>query len=211
MSMLAILLSLSLGCGEPQNEPVISMEENQAASTPAEQPAPVEESVVNQEPELTSEDVESQIVQTAVAYITLDEYLQTVSLRHNKPLFVNFWATWCAPCIEEMPHIVELYEKYGKQVDFLVVSCDSFTGTVDTVPGAMKTLKMAFTTRVLKTGDQNKAISSIDADWQGALPTTFVYDVKGKKIKSLVGAQSKEAFEAAIQEALQTVLKVKLD
>ncbi|MGC9329373.1 MAG: TlpA family protein disulfide reductase [Candidatus Hinthialibacter sp.] len=215
MWMPVILLSFALGCGEPKNEPIASTQdiqtEIQTASTPTAPPALEEDPVENQESELASEDIASQAVQTAVADITLDEYLQTVSLRHNKPLFVNFWATWCAPCVEEMPRIVELHQKYGQKVDFLAVSCDGFTGTTDTVPAAMKKLQMAFTTRVLKTDDQNQAISAIDSTWRGAIPATFVYDVKGEKIKSFFGAQSQETFENAIQEALKTVLQVSLD
>ncbi|MCB9198601.1 MAG: TlpA family protein disulfide reductase, partial [Flavobacteriales bacterium] len=40
----------------------------------------------------------------------------------DKPIFLNFWATWCSPCRGEMPSIVELMEKYGDKVDFVLVS-----------------------------------------------------------------------------------------
>jgi thiol-disulfide isomerase/thioredoxin len=40
----------------------------------------------------------------------------------DQPLFVNIWATWCPPCIAELPYIEDLYEQYGKQVRFLLVS-----------------------------------------------------------------------------------------
>lgn len=40
----------------------------------------------------------------------------------DKPIFLNFWATWCSPCRGEMPSIVTLMEKYGDQVDFVLVS-----------------------------------------------------------------------------------------
>lgn len=42
----------------------------------------------------------------------------------GKTVFINFWATWCAPCIAEMPDIHDLYEKVGSEVSFVMVSVD---------------------------------------------------------------------------------------
>ena len=41
---------------------------------------------------------------------------------NNKPIFLNIWATWCPPCIAEMPSIQELFEDYGDKVNFIIVS-----------------------------------------------------------------------------------------
>lgn len=42
----------------------------------------------------------------------------------QKTVFVNFWATWCPPCIAEMPDIHNLYEETGKEVSFVMISVD---------------------------------------------------------------------------------------
>jgi len=42
----------------------------------------------------------------------------------DKVVIVNFWATWCVPCIAEMPSLQELYNDYGERVDFLLVTSD---------------------------------------------------------------------------------------
>lgn len=51
---------------------------------------------------------------------------QTVSLASlkGKPVFLNFWATWCPPCVGEMPDIQRMYAKYGDKVHFVIVNID---------------------------------------------------------------------------------------
>lgn len=41
---------------------------------------------------------------------------------NDKPVFLNIWATWCPPCIAELPSIQELYEDYGDKVNFILIS-----------------------------------------------------------------------------------------
>lgn len=49
---------------------------------------------------------------------------ESVDLRHyrDKPVFLNFWATWCPPCVAELPEIQKAWEKYGTSVNFLLVT-----------------------------------------------------------------------------------------
>ena len=46
-------------------------------------------------------------------------------LMNDKPVFINFWATWCPPCVAEMPGISQLHEKYGDKVSFILASNES--------------------------------------------------------------------------------------
>jgi thiol-disulfide isomerase/thioredoxin len=54
----------------------------------------------------------------------ISEKGETVYPYHSlgKPIFINFWATWCPPCIAEMPSIQNFYDKYKDKVDFYLVS-----------------------------------------------------------------------------------------
>ena len=45
-----------------------------------------------------------------------------LSICDEKPVFINVWATWCKPCIEEMPSIEALYEKYKNEVQFVILT-----------------------------------------------------------------------------------------
>jgi len=55
--------------------------------------------------------------------VTLSEY-------RGQPVFVNFWATWCHFCVEEMPLIQDRYEEYASEMAFLVIDQGEFRGTV---------------------------------------------------------------------------------
>ncbi|RLD37761.1 MAG: TlpA family protein disulfide reductase [Bacteroidetes bacterium] len=67
--------------------------------------------------------------QFAVNFQTLDWQLYDLQGNNasfeslnDKPIFLNIWATWCPPCIAEMPSIQALYEDYGDKVNFIIVS-----------------------------------------------------------------------------------------
>ncbi len=192
---------LMIGCGNPPNGNQTISSENESSEVTVEPTKHVEKM---DEDALVSADVDnSPKVKPVAADITLEDLQSTIRNRHGKPLFLNFWATWCVPCLEEMPHIVKLHEQHKDKIDFMAISADGFMGTEDEVPAKMDQLDMSFTTKILRVDDQNKAIESIDSEWGGELPVTFIYNEQGEKIIRLIGAQSKEQFQQAIQKILQ--------
>ena len=63
---------------------------------------------------------------SAAPEFTITDSQRTVSLSqfHGKPVVLNFWATWCPPCIQEMPSLVQLQKQLGDKVTILAVSED---------------------------------------------------------------------------------------
>lgn len=55
----------------------------------------------------------------------------TLSEQQGKVVLLNFWATWCSPCVEEMPALEKIYQEYGDQVEVLAVDCGEEKETVD--------------------------------------------------------------------------------
>lgn len=115
----------------------------------------------------------------------------------NKVLLVNFWATWCAPCIIEIPWFIEFQKKYGPQgLQVIGISLDE-TGAKDVAP-FVKKHGMTYTVLL---GDDHVA-----EQFGGilGLPTTFVVDRNGKYYSMHRGLVSREVVEEELQNLLGT-------
>lgn len=186
-----------LACGN-ESGPSQSNEEGNQTPQVSVNPTPVPEAPLTQ-----GSDVDDQSVKSGVDEVSLQQLLDYIRNRGSKPLIINVWATTCEPCVEEMPYLVELYEKYrNERIDFLALSTDYLFGTTAKVPEFIKKLNMTLPVKVLVTSDQNKAINSLHPNWQGDLPVTFVYNGEGERVKSFFGPQTKETFEQAIQSVM---------
>ncbi|HKB17136.1 MAG TPA: redoxin domain-containing protein [Planctomycetota bacterium] len=123
----------------------------------------------------------------------------------GKPLVVNHWATWCAPCVAELPVLSESARTHEGRVRFLGVSWDRFT---DQGPVEETVAKVRATARrgglpyetLLYTGDP-------EALWEGlglsarTIPQTFVFDGEGREIARFEEEVGAKALEGAIRRA----------
>ncbi len=92
---------------------------------------------------------------------------------------VNFWATWCKPCIEELPYFEKLRSTYNNQpVKVLLVSMD-FESKLPAVKAFAKTHQLLSEVFLATRKSDQDLINGIDKEWSGALPGTLI--VNGKK------------------------------
>jgi thiol-disulfide isomerase/thioredoxin len=133
----------------------------------------------------------------AVALPDLNNQPQSLKQWHGKVLVVNFWATWCAPCREEIPMFVKMQEKHGAQgLQFVGISIDQLDKTADfarnfginypTLIGTFDTIDVS-----RKTGNTRRA-----------LPFTVILDRKGQIVATELGGLTLEKLDALVKPLL---------
>ena len=123
---------------------------------------------------------------------------------HARPLLINFWATWCAPCREEFPDLVKIRSQYSAdRLDFALVSLDDVSDIDKAVPEFLSEVHAsALPTYLLHAEDEDAAINSVDNTWSGELPATFLYDRAGRLVFKHTGRIKPDELRAAIDQAL---------
>ena len=92
---------------------------------------------------------------------------------------VNFWATWCKPCIEELPYFEKINEEYGsKNVKVILVSMDMSKQVLSRLIPFLEKNKIKSEVVLLNDVDADVWINKVDPSWSGALPATLIYNSK---------------------------------
>jgi len=107
----------------------------------------------------------------------LDEQQVNLESFKGKVIVVNFWATWCPPCIAEMPSFEQLYQDYGEKVVFLFVANDE--------PERVKIFLEKKDLRIPVFFQTSRAPDEMSSN---SLPTTYIINTKGYIVASKVGA-----------------------
>ena len=115
----------------------------------------------------------------------------------GKVLVVNFWASWCPPCVEEMPTLDLLQQEYLQQnVLFVGIGIDSPSN----IREFLKSTPVSYP--ILIGGLQGSNLSKQMGNTQGALPYTVIIDTKGKSTYTKLGKISEDELRKAIKAAL---------
>lgn len=136
------------------------------------------------------------------AIIKLPE-LQEMMKEGKQVKVINFWATWCAPCIKEMPFL-ETLNRENKDVKVLLVSLDfDLDHDQSKITGFVMRKKIQSEVVILDEPDPTKWIEKIDKGWSGALPATLVMNPVNGKRKLIQGELKKNDLEKSIAEVSQ--------
>lgn len=112
--------------------------------------------------------------QTIHEYVDFDTFKQEVLDEKTEGIHViNFWATWCKPCVEEMPHFLTLKEAFSSEITFTFVSLD-FPENLSKLIDLSKKLGIAEDVVLLSDENANSWIDQVDGKWSGALPMTIM-------------------------------------
>jgi len=116
----------------------------------------------------------------------------------GKVVLINFWATWCPPCVAEMPSLQSLYDAYGTQVDFYFVTTDED----ERVEQFMNKKGYDFPVQYIKYREPSALSTS-------SLPTTYVISKEGKIVMEKTGAANwdSKSVHATLDRLLGTPFK----
>ena len=130
-----------------------------------------------------------------------DIYNQVATHAGKDVVLVNFWATHCGPCIEEMPYIIELEQEYKNQGFKVYFVSNDWLDRKNAVYKFLINIGVRGISFLTDELDDMEFINNIHEDWSGALPFTLVFDRKGKLIDYWTDKKTKEFFESAINKA----------
>lgn len=90
---------------------------------------------------------------------------------------INFWATWCAPCVKELPFFEKLHQQYaGKNVEVILVSLDFPNKYESHLKPFIAKNELKAKIIALDDPNSNQWIPQIDPNWSGAIPATLIYN-----------------------------------
>ncbi|MCB0570707.1 MAG: TlpA family protein disulfide reductase [Phaeodactylibacter sp.] len=142
------------------------------------------------------------VLQGIPIYATFDKIEPLLHIHNDTTYIINFWATWCAPCVAELPHFDELVDAYeGQKVRVILVSLDFPRQFETKLAPFVREHQLKPTVVALADGRYNDWIDKVSPEWSGAIPATLAY--KGEKVAFLEQSIHSPEEVQALVEGLQ--------
>ena len=117
-----------------------------------------------------------------VPMVTFDGLQPLLSKNNDSIYIVNFWATWCKPCIKEMPYFERINSDYAKdKVKVVFVSLDFPDKLESQVIPFLEKNNIQSQVVLLDDADANSWIPKVSKEWSGAIPATIIYNSTTRK------------------------------
>lgn len=139
-----------------------------------------------------------------IRFANAEQFAQVLKERRGEVVLVNFWATWCRPCLKEIPDLMLLQAELAERGFVLVpVSLDDPDSIDSVVIPFLDKFFPEFRTWVSLESSMDNMVSVVDPAWNEILPTSYVLDRNGKVAAMLQGGKSGEQFAAKILPLLE--------
>lgn len=136
--------------------------------------------------------------------ISFEQLQKKILETKDTVIILNFWATWCKPCVEELPYFEQLNKNYSSQkVKVMLVNLD-FNSKIKTLvePFVIKKKLKSEILHITDT-DPNTWINKLDSTWSGAIPATVFYNSSQEKIKFHEGQMTYDQLESTILQYIK--------
>ena len=134
--------------------------------------------------------------------IKLGQLKEIISAKSGKIQIINFWATWCGPCVKELPLFEKLTATGPNDVKVTLVSLDlDLDPDPQNVYRFVERKKLRSEVLLLDEADPNSWISQIDRAWTGALPATIIINQKTGERKFI----GKELSEGELEKHIEDI------
>lgn len=134
--------------------------------------------------------------------VKFDRIQSLIELKSPEIQVINFWATWCAPCVKELPLFEKLNAGGNPSIRVTLVNLD-YVDKLDKVNAFMKRKEIRSNVLLLDEIDYNSWIDKVDKNWGGAIPATLIVNPKTGQRKFLEKELKEGDLERLISELSQ--------
>ena len=112
-----------------------------------------------------------------VVKIGTNELMELLNKQNDTTYVVNFWATWCSPCVKEIPYFQSLQDAYSdKNLQVILVSMDFPNQLEKRVNPFLAKREISLPVYLMTDLDYDSWIERVDPSWSGAIPATLIYN-----------------------------------
>ncbi|RMF95077.1 MAG: TlpA family protein disulfide reductase [Gammaproteobacteria bacterium] len=141
--------------------------------------------------------------EVSVTPLRAEEFSDLLGGQRGQVLLVNFWATWCAPCLKEIPALQSLERRFAARgFRLLAMNLDAADSIDSIVLPFLRQRFPDFRSYASLEFDMDTMVSVVDPAWNEVLPTSYLLDRDGRVAARLQGGKSAEEFAAAIEPLL---------
>lgn len=148
--------------------------------------------------------------QTKFSLSTIDSQMLNLEIQNkvlkikeiqNKAVLLNFWATWCPPCKVEIPHLINLKEKYKDDFEVIAVNIGDRNGAM-TPNEKIKEFAKEYKINYIITNSKENLNLADTMEKVSIIPTMFLFDKEGNIVQKYVGVVPQEMIETDIKKAI---------
>ncbi len=133
--------------------------------------------------------------------LTEERAAELIRQRNGKILFLNVWATWCAPCKEEFPDLVKLANYYQDgEIEIVGLSVDYPDEVQSKILPFLREHHANFKVYVKHFSSDEAFINSLGQEWNGGIPATFIFDTSGRRQAYIFGKKDFNYFKQEIEK-----------